>query len=767
MKKIIIFIMLTMATFMVSADRGMLRGMLTSIEPIDWMVKIDKHLKYKIVSIDHDIPVDEIWLELANRYGFSITKDYDKRHVLIRKSLSGSFVELNKDKYEKEKADRVMSKKESIANKLQEDNNAILLAAQEKNHVIAKSKLVNDANAKVGVAKAKNESLKDKMFAMQEDFYDKESVLQAKVLRQKKVASDAVKVAGEEIKTALDKVAELSDDNAKKDNMLRNTKDKLSELERDNAIKDKKLNKLMAERGRAKINILTHSDDNDSVGVVNIFGDRLSGIGDGLKSFFSDISVAAIKADERQKKIDAELLAAEAKAKAEEEAKLRKAKVQRIKEAKKKSEESKTTEFSVDALEIIRGEIKSSEREQAKMISMVANGTDKAIKSLDGIVARLSVMAEEVNFIRSSTEKTNDYSDKVRLKKILNKIKAINKEVSTISKNNAAGTTKLTKEISESTDSIRNDVGRLTEIVKSTMSEISDVTLENSKVLNEINSSTTSLDKSVKSLRAKMDSMYYDIFNISTSFNSYQTQTKRGLQDISRETKTQSQSIKNLLNMTSAGLYQGRTSEEKIKRLLNNLFDIDSVDSINIGNKYDKETGERLLAIHIDKMYLKSGEVNNNNIISNKDIVFKFSPEGLISIDGIKDSQTLRYVVNKWYHEEYKDFENNDNEYDLTSRRDSEVLIFEKQSKYMPKEHEISDRSPILYETHCYSCHESEYRDAVPMKDERWGSIIQAKGISNLYKNVVNGMDYMPKKGSCDGCTEQEILSLIKYMAIE
>ncbi len=791
MKKIAIFIIMSIMASITYAERGMLRGILMEVEPIDWIIKIDKRLKYKIVSIDRGIPVNDFWADFSKRYNLGITKDYGQKHVLIRKTLTPTFIELNKADYvgsrsaklnpkeakkETTPANLKKAKKERVKQETVKEEiiSKEVLAEREKHHIESKAKVVSRAK-----------EIKERMFAMQEDFYDKETELQTNVLKQKKVALSAEKVAAFKIKKAQDDLAELSSESKKKAELLKKSKEKVSSLERENAIKQAKLNALMASKGESKIRSYNNDSQQKSANVFDLVGTGFSGIKDDVKNIFSYLYDAGKKAGDLRRAQEEQglvILSAQQKKQIEvltEEAAVAKMEATRLRVVKDITQQigvdnaapvgnviELEEEISTSAKEI-RADIKASEQRQAKALAAVNAKAEKSIKIMESVIIELSTIAESVNLIRSKAVEENEYSDKVKLNKILNKIKTINKEISIIRKDNTDGLTDISMNVAKSATSISEDIIRLEEVIKSTMAKIVTISTDNTEVLREINGSTSGLDRNVKALRAKMDSMYYNIFNISTSLDSYQTQTKRGLQDISRETKTQTQSLKNLLNITGAGLYQGRTNEDKIKRLLNNLFDIESVDSINVGNKYDKESQERILAIHIDKMYLKSGEINNKKIIKNKDIVFKFSPEGLISIKGIKDNQTIRYVVNQWYHDEYKDFENSSDGSDLVTREDSEVLIFEKKSKYDPKENELSDMTPILYETHCYSCHESEYRGAIPMKDDRWDSILKAKGVSHLYSSVINGMDYMPRKGSCESCTEQEILSLIKYLSTE
>lgn len=285
-----------------------------------------------------------------------------------------------------------------------------------------------------------------------------------------------------------------------------------------------------------------------------------------------------------------------------------------------------------------------------------------------------------------------------------------------------------------------------------------------SDVVDSVMSYTEKNSNKLKSIKTKIDNIYYNIFDISTSMEMYSALTNKNLRKLQKQSNIQSISIKNLLNMTSNGLYQGNTGEEKIARLIKSLFDIDSVVGINVGNKYSKDKKTRTLAIHIDKMYLKNSTINGSKIINNKDIVFKFTEEGLQSVKGIRDNQTLRYMVNKWYHQEYKNFDDKKTEYDLVSNKESDFIEFIKKDQ--------RDDAPVnlgevksQYEKTCYKCHESEYQGAKKRGDSFWQDYSDSVGLPNSLDIVRAGTKYMTKKGSCSSCTDKELTNLIKYLS--
>ncbi len=63
-------------------------------------------------------------------------------------------------------------------------------------------------------------------------------------------------------------------------------------------------------------------------------------------------------------------------------------------------------------------------------------------------------------------------------------------------------------------------------------------------------------------------------------------------------------------------------------------------------------------------------------------------------------------------------------------------------------------------------CHTSPEAKAPLVHDQKaWNKILEVKTMDSLLKNVMSGYNAMPPKGQCGDCTEEELKSLIKFLA--
>ncbi len=70
-----------------------------------------------------------------------------------------------------------------------------------------------------------------------------------------------------------------------------------------------------------------------------------------------------------------------------------------------------------------------------------------------------------------------------------------------------------------------------------------------------------------------------------------------------------------------------------------------------------------------------------------------------------------------------------------------------------------------IYKKNCYMCHDYGASGAPKIGDaEEWDKRIQARGLSSLLENTINGYNAMPKKGMCIQCTHEQLEGVVKYM---
>lgn len=69
-----------------------------------------------------------------------------------------------------------------------------------------------------------------------------------------------------------------------------------------------------------------------------------------------------------------------------------------------------------------------------------------------------------------------------------------------------------------------------------------------------------------------------------------------------------------------------------------------------------------------------------------------------------------------------------------------------------------------IYENICSDCHATgEARSPRFGSKSAWAPRY-AKGFNVLYEHAINGFNFMPPKGTCDECSEDEIKAAVRYM---
>ncbi|MBB2776542.1 UNVERIFIED_ORG: cytochrome c5 [Comamonas terrigena] len=70
----------------------------------------------------------------------------------------------------------------------------------------------------------------------------------------------------------------------------------------------------------------------------------------------------------------------------------------------------------------------------------------------------------------------------------------------------------------------------------------------------------------------------------------------------------------------------------------------------------------------------------------------------------------------------------------------------------------------VVYNASCAACHASGVAGAPKVGDKAaWGARI-AQGNDKLLEHVINGLNAMPARGGCSGCSEQDLKTLVDYM---
>ena len=70
-----------------------------------------------------------------------------------------------------------------------------------------------------------------------------------------------------------------------------------------------------------------------------------------------------------------------------------------------------------------------------------------------------------------------------------------------------------------------------------------------------------------------------------------------------------------------------------------------------------------------------------------------------------------------------------------------------------------------VYNTACVACHGSGLLGAPKKGDTAAWDVRYKQGEKTLLDHSINGLNAMPPKGTCSNCSDDELLSAIKYMA--
>ncbi len=69
-----------------------------------------------------------------------------------------------------------------------------------------------------------------------------------------------------------------------------------------------------------------------------------------------------------------------------------------------------------------------------------------------------------------------------------------------------------------------------------------------------------------------------------------------------------------------------------------------------------------------------------------------------------------------------------------------------------------------VYDTYCFACHMTGVGDAPKLDDAPAWAERQAKGMDTLWESLVNGIGTMPAKGTCMGCSDDELREVLDYV---
>ena len=113
-------------------------------------------------------------------------------------------------------------------------------------------------------------------------------------------------------------------------------------------------------------------------------------------------------------------------------------------------------------------------------------------------------------------------------------------------------------------------------------------------------------------------------------------------------------------------------------------------------------------------------------------------------------------------------FSCNDNDYKYKKNQ----LLFN-QTKNSNKIKNIRSNKLIngekIFNGSCATCHLYGSGGSILINDkEMWKNIISKKSIDTIYKNVINGLQgkngYMPKRGGCISCSDQDLINSVNYI---
>ena len=205
-------------------------------------------------------------------------------------------------------------------------------------------------------------------------------------------------------------------------------------------------------------------------------------------------------------------------------------------------------------------------------------------------------------------------------------------------------------------------------------------------------------------------------------------------------------------------------SDVVVRLLINSLFDVSEAKGMIVTDVFSRKTELRHINIHIGTMKLKYGG-HNNKIIRNKDIKLTLNEAGLIKIEGIRGSDEAYFLINRWYHEKYKQLISSNvlNRFQTQERKLS--VKFDINSKNQTIINDMRSIGKAVYETNCYNCHESGFGGAVGKNNlDFWNKYRESTTLKMAKQALDSGVGRMPKKGSCYSCSTNELSEAIKYL---
>lgn len=202
-----------------------------------------------------------------------------------------------------------------------------------------------------------------------------------------------------------------------------------------------------------------------------------------------------------------------------------------------------------------------------------------------------------------------------------------------------------------------------------------------------------------------------------------------------------------------------------IRMLIGTLFSIEEAEGITIMDSFDGSAKERVIDIHIKKMILKHADINGLNEILNHNLRFVFDDDGIKRVGGIIGTSSIRFLLNKWYFEEYKALNKGEDIDGFKEVTRDVVATFRIPGKIHAKAVSKINKTRKIYKKYCYSCHESGFGGATSKDNfEYWDEFKQTYSRKETIRTVYEGIGKMPQKGMCYDCTNTELIDAIDWL---
>lgn len=69
-----------------------------------------------------------------------------------------------------------------------------------------------------------------------------------------------------------------------------------------------------------------------------------------------------------------------------------------------------------------------------------------------------------------------------------------------------------------------------------------------------------------------------------------------------------------------------------------------------------------------------------------------------------------------------------------------------------------------IYKSTCFGCHDTGAAGAPKFGDAAAWSARIGKGIDAMVSNAINGFNAMPPRGTCNSCSDDDIMAAVQYM---